>query len=126
MFKIDGKQNVYITRGDSAICEVGITDPNFPYEEYELQDGDYLVFTVRAQPKQIDETNEPLIQKTLAGNQINIAPEDTENLEYGQYYYDVKLFFANGEVNTIIPSTTGKYFNPVADLPSFYVCEVTN
>lgn len=126
MFKIDGKQNVYITRGDTATCEVGITDPNFPYDEYELEEGDYLVFTVRAQPKQIDETNEPLIQKTLTGNQIIIESADTESLEYGQYYYDVKLIFANGDVNTIIPSVTGKYFNPVADLPSFYVCEVTN
>lgn len=124
MFKIDGKQNVYISQGDSAVCDVSITNPEFPYEEYELQEGDSLIFTVRATPKMLDSDEEPLIQKTLLGNQVVLDSADTVNLEVGQYYYDVKLIFADGSVNTIIPSVTGNHYNVVADLPSFYVCEV--
>lgn len=124
MFKIDGKQNVYISQGDSAVCDVSITNPEFPYEEYKLQEGDSLIFTVRATPKMLDSDEEPLIQKTLSGNQIVLESADTVNLEVGQYYYDVKLIFADGSINTIIPSVTGSHYNVVADLPSFYVCEV--
>lgn len=124
MFKIDGKQNIYISQGDSAMCEVSINNPEAPFEEYELEQGDYLLFTVRSAPKQIGEENEPLIEKTLTDNMIFLEPTDTQNLEVGQYFYDVKLYFADGSVNTIIPSVTGNHYNVVADLPSFYVCEV--
>ena len=126
MFKIDGKQNIYISRGDSAQCEVTITSPEFPYDEYTMQNGDVLIFTVRPQPTQLGETEAPLIQKTLTNPVITIDPEDTASLEYGQYFYDVKLILISGAVHTIVPYVTGKHYNLIADLPSFYVCEVVH
>jgi hypothetical protein len=124
MFKIDGKQNIYISQGDSAVCNITVTNPEFPYEEYELKEGDTLVFTVRSTPKQLGVDEEPLIQKTLVENCIILEPQDTAMLEYGQYYYDVKLYFANGDINTIIPYITGNHYDVIADLPTFNVCEV--
>lgn len=124
MFKIDGKQNIYISQGDTAICDIIISNPNFPFSEYTLQEGDTLVFTVRSAPKQLGEEEEPLIQKTFTDNILVLNSSDTINLDYGQYFYDIKLIFANGDINTIIPSITGNHYNVIADLPSFYVCEV--
>lgn len=124
MFKIDGKQNIYISQGDTAVCSLTITNPNFPYDEYQLQDGDVAIFTVRQQPKQVGDDSDPLIQKTIVNNQIILDTADTVNLEVGQYFYDVKIIFANGNINTIIPAITGNHYNVIADLPSFYVCEV--
>jgi len=124
MFKIDGKQNIYISQGDSAICDISIVSPNFPYNSYEMAAGDKLVFTVRSSPKQLNSEELPLIQKTLTEPCLILEPNDTANIEFGEYYYDVKLLFADGNVNTIIPSVTGKHYNTIADLPTFNICEV--
>ena len=37
--------------------------------------------------------------------EIKISPDDTKNLDYGQYFYDVQVTMANGDVATVIPPT---------------------
>jgi hypothetical protein len=95
MFRIF-KNKIFLTRGDSAIFTLSITDNDG--NEYTPQDGDEITFTVKANT----ETRDILIQKDASSGKIEIQPEDTENLEYGNYVYDVQLKTADGYVDTII------------------------
>ena len=94
MFRINGNE-IYLTRGDTAQFSVSITDDK--NEEYQLQENDKLIFTVRKKPK----NTEILIQKR--GADIIIAPSDTSGLPFGEYSYDVELTYDGGIVDTIIP-----------------------
>nr|MBQ4455631.1 hypothetical protein [Clostridia bacterium] len=99
MYKIDKESQVFtIVRGDSA--EFGIDlwelDDNNNKVPYELQDGDSLKFTVKTSTK----TKDVVFQKE--GQEITIDPEDTEDLKYGTYKYDVEFTGADGYVDTII------------------------
>jgi hypothetical protein len=90
-----------------VLSEDDIVDPNKTYytvqqEEYELQPGDTLLFTVKKNTK----TDDVLIQKS--GPHIEIGPSDTEGLKYGVYKYDVELTYASGFVDTVILPTDFK------------------
>lgn len=86
-------------RGDTVEFNIIVQqlDENGNISEYTLEEGDVLTFTVKKNTK----TKEPLIQKT--GVHITILPEDTQDLDYKTYKYDVQLTMANGTVDTIIP-----------------------
>lgn len=95
MFRIF-KNKIFLTRGDSAIFTLTITDTNG--DEYTPAEGDEITFTVKANT----ETRDILIQKDASSGKIEIQLEDTENLEYGNYVYDVQLKKSDGYVDTII------------------------
>jgi len=42
---------------------------------------------------------------------ISIPPNDTENLEPGNYIYDLKLIRKDGNVDTLIPNRPHAYFS---------------
>lgn len=86
-----------ITRGDSAVFEIEVYDADD--KQYTLQEGDLLEFTVKKNTK----ASEALIHKI--GSLIELYPEDTKDLKYGNYVYDVQLTFASGSVDTIITPT---------------------
>ena len=85
---------ITLTRGDFCSFHVDILDASG--NDYELQEGDVVYFTV----KQSTKSEQVLIQKT--GVDIEIEPEDTQNLQYGSYVYDVQLTYANGRNDTFI------------------------
>lgn len=97
MFTITDNNVIKLTRGDYASFNIKLLDING--DEYSLQDGEYVTFTVKRN------TRDPniLIQKT--GTTIEIFGEDTNNLPYGRYCYDAELTFANGEKDTFITPT---------------------
>lgn len=95
MFKIDGT-NITITRGDTGIFSLNIK--NASGQDYDFS-SDTVLLTVKANTY----TSDKLIQKTVTyGENITIAPADTEHLNYGEYVYDVQLTTAGGIVDTII------------------------
>lgn len=71
-------------------------------EEYELQEGDTLLFTLKKNTK----TDEIIFQKS--GKHVEIEPYDTEDLKYGKYVYDVELTYASGFRDTVILPTEFK------------------
>ena len=105
MFQIEDNA-ITITRGDSARIDITVYDAHG--EEYELQEGDALVFTVKSSVND----KEKLIQKS--GAVININPQDTQDLDYGKYVYDVQITLANGTVNTIIEPSVFKIASEVS------------
>lgn len=101
MFQILLNNTIMITRGDTAYVNLNIFTDNMKKNEYILQEGDVLSFTVK---KKIYDV-EPVISKKFTSKQFKILSEDTNGLDFGKYVYDVKLLFANGDVNTIIESS---------------------
>lgn len=105
MFQIEDN-SISLTRGDSARIDITVVDAEG--EEYELQEGDVLLFTVKSSVNDKD----ILIQKS--GAIVNLLPADTEDLEYGKYVYDVQLTLLDGTVNTIIAPSTFKIMSEVS------------
>ncbi len=87
---------IHLTRGDSAVLLLKIQRENG--SEYELQAGDSVLFTVK---NSVYDTA-VIIQKKLIDGVIKINPDDTKNLQYGTYYYDVELTQSDGFVATVI------------------------
>lgn len=95
-------QKIYLTRGDNAEIAVTVSDAsgaavNLPENE------DYTIYlTVK---RDVDDT-EAVIEKTAENtNIISFVPDDTKDLEFGRYVYDVELHYQN-EVHTIIEPHT--------------------
>lgn len=101
MYKVNENGSIEMIRGDSAEFDIQVMTEDIDGEpvEYVLQEGDILTFTVKKSTK----SEETLIQKT--GPHILILPEDTQELSYKTYKYDVQLTMADGFVDTIIPPT---------------------
>ena len=87
---------ISLTRGDTANFTLKITDAdgsNYDYSE------DNVLFTVKTSVY----TNEIILQKTVQyGEDIVIEHDDTASLPYGEYWFDVQLTNAAGDVATVI------------------------
>lgn len=89
---------IHLTRGDTAYLAVEIT--NSDGSAYEMDPGDVLALSVK---KYFSDPNY-VFQKIVHGAQeFKILPEDTSELDFGIYKYDVQLTKANGDVYTVIP-----------------------
>ena len=88
---------VRLTRGDNADIIVQIKDLNG--DAYTLQEGDKLLFTMKRNCK----TDVIVMQKDITSDQIiSIEHNDTKDLDYGTYYFDVQCTLADGNVYTVI------------------------
>ena len=88
-------KKITTTRGDTFMCEFPLLIDG---EEYELQEGDKVRFAA----KEAWDDAEPCICKDLDGYVLTLDPEDTKGLDFGTYYYDVQITFADGTVTTYI------------------------
>jgi hypothetical protein len=91
------QNNIYMTRGDSAVFHLEILDSNGSL--YEAPDGTSLLFTVKSDT----ETTAIILQKSVIDGSITINPSDTSALDYGDYVYDVQMVLPDGYTSTIIP-----------------------
>lgn len=96
--KIIRLNTMQMVKGDTECIKVTCSN-------YEFQDGDKVEFSVR---KQFD--GEEVIHKTVeefeeGSADIKLLPSDTNSLELGEYKYDIKVYFWNDDVKTIIPSS---------------------
>jgi hypothetical protein len=102
----DGSIKINLTRGDDAVIEVPLQ--NIDEEEYILGEDEYLIFDVRAVPR---EDSELLIHITSVpgSSRIVFTHEDTVNLEPGQYSAEIQMMTSDGKRITIWPKPTGKF-----------------
>jgi len=93
---IEGNR-ISLTRGDSLILNIVITKNG---ERYQPVTGD----TVRFALKQQIPDDEPLILKNadITTMTLTLDPEDTKELPFGTYYYDIELTTVDGYVDTFI------------------------
>lgn len=99
MLYINGT-TIKLTRGDTAYLSVPIKRDG---EDYTMQPTDTLAFSV----KRYTTDDEYLIHKEVKGdNLFHIEPQDTADLPFGSYKYDVQLTTASGDVFTVIDVST--------------------
>lgn len=100
MLKIE-RQNITLTRGDTAylkfIPKVRGTDGTLT--DYELQDGDDVVFRVQKSPNFEKACSIDLEENTAI---LTLMPEDTLAWKVQQYNYEVELITNLGEHFTFI------------------------
>lgn len=102
----DGSIKINLTRGDDAVIEVPLK--NIDEEEYVLGEDEYLIFDVRAVPR---EDSELLvhIESIPGSNRIVFTHEDTADLEVGQYSAEIQMMTSDGKRVTVWPKPIGKY-----------------
>lgn len=99
MLYVQPDGTIKLTRGDTAWLTVDIDNASTG-EPYELDEDDELVLTVKASTK---DDSPILIQKTINGSKVfHIEPDDTKDLKYAKYKYDIQLTTIAGDVYTII------------------------
>ena len=95
MIVIDTSNNILLTRGDTATINISIKDDTGA--EYELQEGDQIIFSV----KRLSSQASVLIEKVLTTKQLVLDTDDTDTLSFGKYKYDMVLI-SGSEVSTFI------------------------
>lgn len=93
-YSIKGKR-ITLTRGDTFPCAVSILNPDGT--PYEMQSGDAVRFMLSEQAG-----GPTILSKTLVGGAFQLDPADTNGLDFGTYFFDVQMTFADGTVDTFI------------------------
>ena len=103
MYLVSGT-TIILTKGNSFYATVGIYD-KATGEQYILQEGDSVKFELKRKPC----ADVPLIEKNISTDtlELKLNPSDTNSLPFGDYFYDMTITFANGDVDTFIDN--GKF-----------------
>lgn len=98
LFVDESKNTISLTRGDSLVLNVEITQND---ELYTPAEGDVVRFALNTKK---DLRTDPIILKYIDTStmQLLLEPSDTKGLDIGSYYYDVELTTADGFVSTFI------------------------
>jgi len=98
MFTICGK-TIRMTRGDTLRAIINAETPSGSL--YIPEAGD----TVRFAMKKDWDSDTVILTKSVPIDTMMLVlePEDTEDLDYGRYVFDVQLTYDNGDVDTFIP-----------------------
>lgn len=93
---------ITLTRGDTFAADIGISQPNG--DPYIPSEGDSVRFAMKRSTKD----DEVLILKEIPVETMRLIldPEDTKDLEFGNYVYDIQLTKSTGEVDTFITKST--------------------
>ncbi len=99
------KQNaITLTRGDTFKAQVEIRHPDGSL--YTPKEGDQIRFAAK---KKISDTSPLiLIEIPISTMQLVITPADTKPLDFGEYWYDIQITKANGDVDTFITKSVLK------------------
>lgn len=95
MIKVHNKK-IYIVRGDTGPLYINLS-----------QEVDNAIFSVK---KNINDTDY-VLQKEITGGMVKFKHEDTNNLETGEYVYDIQVEYGD-DIDTPIIGT----FTVIADV----------
>lgn len=105
MFAIYDDNTIELTRGDS--CAIGLKLIDIEGNPYEPEEGDELFIRLKKKPR---DNYELLFEKkgTLDPMEFQLEEEDTMNLDFGTYYYEIELVSDDNKHFTVIPPTKFK------------------
>ena len=108
MLYIDGT-NIKLTRGDTSYLTFPITMNG---EAYAMKPEDTLYLTVK---KTVNDTEYCFQRSSVGSNIIHIEPSDTKPFAFGKYKYDVELRLGDGDIFTVIDTSTFEILSEVTD-----------
>ena len=99
------KKNVIrCTKGDSMWTKLSLTSADG--SEYIPDPNDHIRFALK---KNIEDTDILILKEIPTDTlELRLDAQDTEQLEVGEFYYDVEIQLSNGYIDTIIEATAGK------------------
>lgn len=94
------KTSIILTRGDTLKAQISITDKDG--NPYTPEPGDHIRFAMKKHYE--DPDSEVLIVKDISIDTmiLQLNPEDTKDLAFGNYVYDIQITTAAGDVDTFI------------------------
>lgn len=100
-------KNIKMSKGDTITLNIAVRINDAPYT---LQEGDFIVFSIKSTNKDILNDHPNYFAKVSNPGQnnvnIKITNECLNNCECGEFEYDIKLIYANGNVYTLMfPAT---------------------
>lgn len=104
MYSVKGT-TITLTRGDTFEAEITIKAGS---ETYTPSSSDSIRFAVKHNTLTADRTeytdSEPLLVKNIpiSTMRLTLLPDDTKELGFGNYAYDIQITLANGKVATFI------------------------
>ena len=102
---------IKMTRGDTLNVQVSILKDGEPYVP---QNGDSVRFALKRNKIKSDRSgytdDEPLILKDIPTDTLilTLDPEDTKQLPFDTYVYDIEITFSDRAVDTFIDKATFK------------------
>lgn len=101
--KINGT-TITLTRGDTLKTKIRMFDP--VGEEYIPSENDRIRFAMKQKYSDYD----PILVIDIPTDTcvLHIKPEDTKELDFGRYVYDIELTMEDGTVDTFITRATLK------------------
>ena len=99
MLKIDGNNNIFLTRGDTLTLTVELTKDGEPYTP---EEGDVIRFAL-AKGYETDFGYELLITEVIPNDTLTFTLTSTQTqLAYRAYNYDIQVTHSDGCVDTFI------------------------
>lgn len=101
-----------MTRGDTAQIHVTMAyKKSRPKEYYIPQDGDTIRFAMSTKVNECcrcREEEQTVLTKIIPIDTqiLRLDPIDTKELDFGEYWYDIELTYADGRVDTFIANAT--------------------
>lgn len=86
MLTIDEHNNIYLTRGDTAIFDIELTDEDG--QPYTMGVDEIIIFSLR----KLYDKGQILVQKQSSTPSLSLDTADTKNLSFGNYKYDIYLY----------------------------------
>lgn len=102
MFTVDDTTyEIHLSRGDTATI-----DFQFEGDVPTTEAGDQVIMTLKRSvaDKQSKWEKKAILYGEDLGR-FDIKAEDTKDLSFGKYYYDLRAYFSGGSVTTILPPT---------------------
>ena len=94
------KTTITLTRGDTFKAQISLTDAEG--NPYVPQEGDSIRFAVKKDYKDPDRKVLIVKEVPLDTMILTLDPEDTKEMDFGEYVYDIQLTNSAGEVDTFI------------------------
>ena len=103
MLTVDKDNTIHLTRGDTARFSIGRIVNTVTKTNYTPTAEDTVTMTV----KKTVQDAAPRVQLIVPGGEVfHIKPEDTKEMAFGKYVYDIQITMADGDVYTIVPPAT--------------------
>lgn len=102
MLKVDNNR-ITITKGDTLSLEIELTEADG--SAYQYVEGDMLRFAI-SEAYEGDINYHLIYEDSFAADHMNfvMSANETENLRYKTYNYDIELTRSDGTVDTVISS----------------------